>query len=145
MGIISSFLTFLLQDTFLRAKSGYYEYGLWKACVSFVGQSACSDYSDAAITGKLQGARAFMIMVVIASALATISILINLLLPDSNTIKDQATKFAALVAIPLGIIGVALGLSYFSGGNGSLGAAAALGIVAVILNVAGAIVAFTVQ
>ena len=86
-----------------------------------------------------------MILALLTSIIATTIIFMNLLPSVSNPTVAQATRFLAIIALPLGIIGVALGISYYSGGNGSLGAASILGIIALIINVAGGGIAVMIQ
>lgn len=86
-----------------------------------------------------------MILALLTSIIATIIIFMNLFQSSSNPMVAQATRFLAITALPLGIIGVALGISYYSGGDGSLGAAAILGIMALIINVAGGGIAVMIQ
>lgn len=119
--------------------------GLWQNCVSGGGESQCVSIGSCDSDGfdgctKLNGGRAFMILTILASVSVTILILLNLCSETPNPSMVQTTRFGALIVLPLGIIGLALGISAYSGLHGSIGPAGILGIVAIVVNlVAGAV------
>ena len=86
-----------------------------------------------------------MIAAVVASITITIIIAMNLVSGSSNSLKAQATRFGPLLVLTLGIIGVAFGISFSAALDGSLGAAAYLGIVALIANLAGGVTAAQIR
>lgn len=113
--------------------------GLWQQCTSGAGPldgcvSIGSTRSSLTVDGKLNGARAFMILAILASAPITILIFLSSFIESSNPAIAQVTRFGALIVLPIGIIGVALGISFYSGGDGTLGAAGYLAIVSLVLN-----------
>jgi hypothetical protein len=83
----------------------------------------------------------------ILSALSALCILAcGFVVTSSDKILILVAKALPLVTLVAGIIGVAVGISAVStGGPGSLGVAAILGIIAVIINLAGGIVAILIQ
>lgn len=82
-----------------------------------------------------------MILAILTSGVAAVAILMNLMSNASNQMMLLIMKALGIVSLICGVIGVALGISFYSGGNGKLGAGSILGIVALVINLVAAIVA----
>ena len=97
--------------------------------------------------GKYQTGRAFVTLACIFSGLAALCMLACALIStDLSKTLTLLGKILSFITVGVGIIGVAVGISAVStGGEGSLGVAAILGIIAVIINIAGAIVSMLIQ
>jgi hypothetical protein len=85
-------------------------------------------------------ARAFMTIACILSALSVIGLFTNLKdETSSNQMMVTISKVLVVVCFVVGLIGVAVGISFTTyGGGGSLGAAIYLGIIALVVNLTAA-------
>ena len=92
---------------------------------------------------KLTFARSFMTVACIASILSVILLVISLLQgPHARLVFVRVAKVFPIISLVTGIVGIAMGIAFVSPGAGvALGAAAFLAIIAVIVNLVGAIVA----
>ncbi len=132
--------------------------GLWKLCGTTPDEKSCesikcpSEVSElATFCSKILAARAFMTLACILSGITAICSFGSAVTNDNtNRILVLATKGLVFVCLVMGIIGVAVGsnasLNFFGGGGEGapqfkLGAAAIVGIVAIIINFGGAIAA----
>jgi hypothetical protein len=97
------------------------------------------------VCSKILAARAFMTLACIISGITAICSFASAVTNDNtNRILLLATKGLVFVCLVMGIIGVAVGSDAsvnFGGGELKLGAAAIVGIVAIIINFGGAIAA----
>ena len=133
--------------------------GLWRGCITISDTttceslpSSCSNLPSMALDSchKLLGARAFMTITCILAPFSVICILLNLMRnTSSNQMITMISKILPSVCFVFGIIGVALGISFITNDNNEdfvqLGAAGALGILAVIFNFSAAVVATFIQ
>ena len=121
--------------------------GLWKSCASVFGQTVCGDYtcsSDNSSCGKILAARAFVTIACIFSILSAIFLFVSLVTSDKlRSILLLAGKFFAWVCLIAGIIGVAIGvdtLTRYESERVPWGAGSIIGVIAVVVNAAGAVI-----
>jgi len=132
--------------------------GLWQGCVTTPDEKSCesipcpSEQSGAAsLCSKILAARAFMTLACIISGITAVcSFACAVTKDNTNRILLLATKGLVFVCLVTGIIGVAVGSNAslnYGGGEGEfkLGAAAIVGIVAIIINFGGAIAALFIK
>jgi hypothetical protein len=132
--------------------------GLWQRCGTspvpkFCDSIPCpSEESGAAsLCSKILAARAFMTLACIISGITAVcSFACAVTKDNTNRILLLATKGLVFVCLVMGIIGVAVGSNATVNPGGDiikfrLGAAAIVGIVAIIINFGGAIVALFIQ
>ncbi|CAF3393165.1 unnamed protein product [Rotaria socialis] len=126
--------------------------GLWKRCRSTDGHKECHDIECSSSNdmnndcGKRLAARAFVTLACIFSGISTICLLVCAVTGD-NTSKTMllAAKGLVIVCLVMGVIGIGIGIDVHHRNlpiqNLKLGAAAIIGIVAIILNFFAAITA----
>ncbi|CAF1631779.1 unnamed protein product [Adineta ricciae] len=134
--------------------------GLWRVCLTVFGVHTCSDHvsscesikgEHANVCHKMLAARAFMTLACIFSAISATCLFACLLESiNKNTNVITMIKIIPFVCFIMGIIGLALGISYTTVTGPeiismSLGAGAILAIIAVILNLIGAILALIIR
>ena len=129
--------------------------GLWKGCATESGQTECATLScpsavlSDAVCGKILATRALITLACIASAISVVLLLLTTKLSGGqNMMLLLIPKIVAAVTFMIGIIGVALGIYTFKEDTNSLvklGAAAILGIIALIVNLVGVVVAALVR
>ncbi|CAF1415039.1 unnamed protein product, partial [Adineta steineri] len=129
----------------------YHSYGLWREClpgpnVIICGPLRCpGGIYGPDFCGRIFAGRAFMTLACILSGITTISLFICAFTDvGKNRILLLITKASAFVCLIMGIIGVGVGgsiIQILSEGSVkfSLGAASTLGIIAIIINLVGAI------
>jgi hypothetical protein len=137
------------RGTIVDSSGNGFTLGLWQECVSLSGSSVCaafdcsavSQYSASSGCSQYLAARAFMTLACIMSALSAICLVVYIFIGDKiPSIILLATKILVGVSLLTGIIGVGVGINATSSGIGaSVGAAAIVGIVGLILNLAGSI------
>ena len=131
---------------------GGVQLGLWRFCQQQQGQSICIAFDcntdttkDSALCSKMQAARAFVTMACILSAFAAICLFTRVVESlGSNTIVSLISKALPILSLISGIIGVALGISFATSAtlNLKIGGAAIVAIIALIVNLVGAVLAF---
>ncbi|CAF3411066.1 unnamed protein product [Rotaria socialis] len=120
-----------------------YSTGLWQTCYS--GQCSQLDNSSP-IDSKLQAARAFMTLACIVTPFAAGCLMFVIVMNKFESLFLWIGKGLSSVSFIFGLIGMATGISYFNSSSSvSLGAAAGVSIVGVILNFIGAIAAGFIQ
>ncbi len=124
--------------------------GLWRGCQTTPVGSRCSSTPSSCPSGlpplimsichKMMAAKAFMTFACLLSVFSVLCIFSNLTdNTNSNSMMIMACRILPGVCVVSGIIGVALGIAYINDQEVlSIGAAAILGIVAVVLNLGGA-------
>ncbi|CAF4226642.1 unnamed protein product [Adineta steineri] len=132
-------------------------YGLWKICGSGPGVKECVSIKCSAATGdssfcsKILAGRAFMTLACIFSGITTICLFICAFIDGKiSRILSLAAKVLAFVCLMMGIISVGTGgstLKTLSVGDFkfSFGAAFIIGIVAIIINLVGAITSIFIK
>ncbi|CAF1502116.1 unnamed protein product [Adineta steineri] len=132
-------------------------YGLWKICGSGPGVKECISIKCPAATGdssfcsKILAGRAFITLACILSGITTIFLFICAVIDEKiSRILSLAAKVLAFVCVIMGIIGVGTGgstLKTLSVGDFkfSFGAAFIIGIVAIIINLVGAITSIFIK
>ncbi|CAF3595869.1 unnamed protein product [Adineta steineri] len=132
-------------------------YGLWKKCDQGPDGSECEllkcpmKDDDSSVCSRILAGRAFMTLACILSGITTISLFICAFTDvGKNRILLLITKASAFVCLIMGIIGVGVGgsiIQILSEGSVkfSLGAASTLGIIAIIINLVGAIVSLFIK
>ncbi|CAF3740713.1 unnamed protein product [Rotaria sp. Silwood1] len=134
-------------------------YGLWKVCVGAGAKPSCANVDcsmlSSARCSKMKVARAFITIACILSALAALCALICVFLsPELGKPLSIVTKILPFATLIAGIIGVAvdiaLAFDFFSEQIGlwnkkTVGAAGIMMIVALVLNLFGAIAAIFIQ
>lgn len=136
---------FIFISVFRGTIGSLAQIGLWRACVVISGQTDCGSIGCSSTfdsqCGKLLTARAFMTIGCISLFVSTL-LLIICLVQGANASPRLllVDKVVSFVAFGAGIIGVGTGISFVTyGGLYKVGAAAIVGIIAVIFNLAGAI------
>ncbi|CAF1442166.1 unnamed protein product [Adineta steineri] len=131
--------------------------GLWRQCESELnvitcGSLGCPSENDIpGFCGRILASRAFMTLTCILSGFTTISLFICAFTDvGKNRILLLITKALAFVCLIMGIIGVGVGGSIIEilgkvSGKPSLSAASTLGIIAIIINLVGAIVSLFIK
>ncbi|CAF3741629.1 unnamed protein product [Rotaria socialis] len=124
--------------------------GLWQGCISIPGYTQCS-----ALVCLLPGstpcikngaARAFVTLACIFSAVAALCLLASAILTDLSKLLAMMVKIVPFSSLLVGVIGVGVGINLVTYKTVfSIGAAAIVGILALILNLAGTILAFLIQ
>jgi hypothetical protein len=135
-------------------------YGLWQSCESYLGVKTCDNVqcpsdnydNDSGFCSKILASRAFVTLACIMSGIAAICLFsFAVTRENTNGILLLATKGLVFACVIAGIIGVAIGanatlsLSDDIGASLNLGAAAAIGIVAIIINFFGGIAAIFIK
>ncbi|CAF0871796.1 unnamed protein product [Adineta ricciae] len=133
------------------------KFGLWQACLSIIGVTVCSDIKCPEADGntsfcrKVLTGRAFMTLACILSGICAICLIVYAAVSDKvPNIVLIASKVLAFITLIMGIIGVGVGGSISQTlnetfGRYSLGASAIVGIIAVIINLGGAIASLFIQ
>ncbi|CAF1300647.1 unnamed protein product [Rotaria magnacalcarata] len=116
-----------------------YSNGLWQTCSA----GSCTKLDDfLSIDSKLQAARAFMTLACIVTPFAAGCLIFVIVMNKFESLFLWIGKCLSSVSFIFGLIGMATGISYFNSSSVvTLGAAAGVSIVGVILNFIGAIVA----
>ncbi|CAF2161294.1 unnamed protein product [Rotaria magnacalcarata] len=116
-----------------------YSIGLWQACYP----GSCIKLDDfLPIESKLLAARAFMTLACIVTPFAAGCLIFVIVMNKFESLFLWIGKGLSSVSFIFGLIGMATGISSFNSPiGGTLGAAAGVSIVGVILNFIGAIVA----
>lgn len=124
--------------------------GLWRGCQNTADGSLCLSTTSSCPSGlppsilsichKMIAAKAFMTFACLLSVFSVLCIFSNLTdNTNSNSMTIMACRILPGVCVVSGIIGVALGIAYINDQEVlSIGAAAILGIVAIVLNLGGA-------
>ena len=86
-----------------------------------------------------------MILAISASVIMTVFIFLGGLSDNPNPAARQLARFGALTVLPLGIIGAALGISFYSREGITLGAASYLAIVALVINSIAGVIAILIR
>ncbi|CAF1482332.1 unnamed protein product [Adineta steineri] len=132
-------------------------YGLWQYCSTVSGSTTCANINcpsatdDNGYCNRLMASRAFMTIACILSGIAAICLLICAFIDEKiSRILLLAAKVLAFVCVIMGIIGVATGGSaiqvYFQNTNQlNFSTGFALGIVAIVINLVGAIVSLFIK
>ncbi len=133
-------------------------FGLWQLCSTTPDTKSCDSIKcpsevsgDASFCSKILAARAFMTLACIISGITAIWSFACAVTKDNiNRILILGTKGLVFVCLVMGIIGVAVGSNAslnFGGGELELklGAAAIVGIIAIIINFGGAIAALFIK
>ncbi|CAF1661271.1 unnamed protein product [Adineta ricciae] len=158
----ASILGFLEPKHLPKAQFGLAEssIGLWRVCLTVVEVQICyGDVSScesikgelASACHKMLAARSFVTLACIFSAISGICLFACLLESiNKNTNVITMIKIIPIICFIIGIIGLALGISYTTVTGPeiismSLGAGAILAIIAVILNLIGVILALTIR
>ncbi len=124
--------------------------GLWQLCLSLLGRTECGTYtcSDTGSSGtsgcyKVWMAQSFMTVACISSGISLLLLAICLLKGETiSPVLARISKSSPVGSLVTAIIGTAVGISFIvSDTTYSLAVAAILGIVAIIVNLAGVIVA----
>ena len=138
-------------------KSNASKVGLWKGCLSIAGITACYDIEcttaddNRSLCSKALAGRAFMTLACILSGICAICLFVYAVVSDKvPKIMLIASKVLAFITLIMGIIGVGVGGSITqtlneAGAGYSLGASAIVGIIAVIINLGGAIASLFIQ
>ncbi|UJR15553.1 hypothetical protein I4U23_002492 [Adineta vaga] len=131
--------------------------GLWQFCFSIYDDSNCdsvecsSNNGNAGLCSRIVAGRAFMTLACILSGICTICLFICAVLGENvHRLVLVGSEILAFVCVILGIIGVGVGgsISTLLSGNGiqySFGAAAIIGVIAIIINLAGAILTLFIK
>ncbi|UJR11502.1 hypothetical protein I4U23_015683 [Adineta vaga] len=130
-------------------------FGLWQGCVTILNQKTCLAIQCSTTEGftpcaKLYAARAFVTIACLMAAVTVVILLLNARNQDiSNKTLLMGTKALAFFCLLMGIIGVAVGISAYMVGDSrvkpSLGVGAILGIIGIVVNLAGAIVTVLIR
>jgi hypothetical protein len=133
-------------------------YGLWQFCETYQGSKTCDTIQcpgngyDSGFCSKILASRAFVTLACIMSGIAAICLFsFAVTRENTNGILLLATKGLVFACVIAGIIGVAVGANVTvsiddgSGLSFNLGAAAIVGIVAIIINFVGGIAAIFIQ
>ncbi|CAF1247813.1 unnamed protein product [Adineta steineri] len=129
--------------------SGTATVGLWKLCVKIEGTSECVG-DGSKVDDKTMATRAFITICCILAPLSAISIL-SIILVNENLKKRMSllAKVLAIASAISGIIGVGLGISMVVDiikiSNATMGVSCILAIVAVALNLVGAVITFLIK
>lgn len=129
--------------------------GLWKGCGTVYDTLACGNLvclstslggSDSQCA-KMLTARTFVTIACIMSILSVIFLFARLVeSADSNRIVILISKSLPLITLIAGIIGVAVGIAFVTYKDAlKINAAAILGIVALVINLVGAILAAIIR
>ncbi|UJR24608.1 hypothetical protein I4U23_005983 [Adineta vaga] len=134
--------------------------GLWRLCTTAFGPRKCEDQISscslfegevASACHKMLAARVFITLACIFSAISAICLVACAIEAiNKNPMIVMVVKILPIICFVMGIIGLALGISYttFTGSISmkvSLGAGAILVIIAVIINLIGAILALVIR
>ena len=139
-----------------KASEGSFTIGLWKSCVKFNSKTTCANFacvgSHGGICDKIKAARAFMTLACLVSGVAVILLITMIVLNKSiNSLFLLIIKILPIVCLLMGIIGVGLGAdgtrSFGSLGTKklSLGPAAIVGIIGILINLVAAILTFLIK
>ncbi|CAF3412804.1 unnamed protein product [Rotaria socialis] len=102
--------------------------GLWQGCISIPGYTQCSA------------------LVCLLPAVAALCLLASAILTDLSKLLAMMVKIVPFSSLLVGVIGVGVGINFVTYKTVfSIGAAAIVGILALILNLAGTILAFLIQ
>ncbi|CAF3904752.1 unnamed protein product, partial [Rotaria sp. Silwood1] len=138
----------------IKIESDELTFGLWRGCVNALDIKVCNaictpEIEENSVCSKIKAARAFITLACILSGISAICLIVYSLMGDNKPrillLAIQGLVFACLI---MGIIGVAIGISTATNTGPltrDLGAAAIVGIVAVVINVVGAIVALLIR
>ncbi|CAF1189039.1 unnamed protein product [Adineta steineri] len=136
-------------------ESGTSSGGLWKACQKYKGSSKCLN-AGSKVLDKIMATRAFITICCILAPLSFISIL-SIILVNENLRKRMSllAKVLAIASAISGIIGVGLGISRvvdtikFTAAmeveNVKMGVSCILAIIALALNLVGAVITFLIR
>ncbi|CAF1206073.1 unnamed protein product [Adineta steineri] len=136
-------------------ESGTGSAGLWKVCGKLEGIPICASY-PMRVDDKTMATRAFITMCCILAPLSFISIL-SIILVNENLKKHMAllAKVLAIASAISGIIGVGLGISRVADTfkfaaamkveNATMGVSCILAIIALALNLVGAVITFLIK
>ncbi|CAF5086136.1 unnamed protein product, partial [Rotaria magnacalcarata] len=130
--------------------------GLWRACISINGPTKCGNiisdcelYRGQAIQRchKMIAARAFVTIACILSALSAVCIFTYIIIQtETNQILFMISKVLPILSFIAGIIGLAVGIAFITSSDSvKLSSATFVDIVAVAINVIGAILAVLVR
>ena len=130
--------------------------GLWRLCLALGGGKACGDFSctgdgvDQNTCSRIIAARAFVTLACILSGISVLCLIASAVISgDANRIAVLAAKGLVFACLIMGIIGVAVGISgtiaFRTGIKFDIGAAAIIGIIAIIINLVGAIVTLLIK
>ncbi|CAF2953870.1 unnamed protein product, partial [Rotaria sp. Silwood2] len=125
--------------------------GLWRICSSAPNIKTCvaiscpSESDETSFCSKILTARAFVTLACILSGISAICLVVYAIQGDKTPrILLLATKGLVFACLIMGIIGVAVGINATVSGDSLIkldfGAAAIIGIVAIIINFIGAII-----
>jgi hypothetical protein len=134
-----------------------YTLGLWQDCYSNLDGKNCkalpcpTEKDESGFCSKILAARVFITLTCIVSAISALCLFLCTMIKDNtNRILLLAIKGLVFVSLSTGIIGVTRGINGTTTVNPSevkldLGAAAIIGIVAIVINFAGAIVSLFIK
>jgi len=156
---LKKLMVFIFRSRFELGIGGYeYTSGLWQSCETSPDTKSCvsvkcpSEVSGStSVCSKILAARAFMTLACIISGIAAICSFACAVTKDStNRILLLGTKGLVFLCLVMGIIGVAVGINATLNSGldeigFKLGAAAIVGIVAIIINFGGAIAALFIK
>ena len=139
-----------------QVSGGAFTVGLWQTCAQLSETKVCNRLScpsgSGSICGKIHAARAFMTLACIVSAFAVVLLLLMIFAKNSiNNLLLMVSKILPFICLLMGILGVALGTSATTGSQFEdgyqleLGAAAIVGIVALVINFAAGVMAFFIK
>ncbi|CAF0961239.1 unnamed protein product [Rotaria sordida] len=130
------------------------EGGLWQDC-GYIGTWTCvfRGFSCSGLPSPLMGeciklimTRVFIILACLVSAFGATNLLQVARSGGNNPQYIMSSKVCAAVSVLCGILSISLGISWaLYGGVATLGAAAALGIVATVLSLFSTVVAFMIR
>ncbi|CAF1482384.1 unnamed protein product [Adineta steineri] len=134
-----------------------YAYGLWQYCTTYSGSSTCANINCPSATGdndycsRILASRAFMTIACILSGITTICLFICECIDKKiSRILSLAAKVLAFVCVIMGIVGVGTGgsaIRLLSQNTNQLNFSTgfALGVVAIVINLVGAIVSLFIK
>ncbi|CAF1529840.1 unnamed protein product [Rotaria sp. Silwood1] len=152
--VIATSMTDLLGKA--SSESEEFTIGLWRLCISDSDIKTCFDLEcsltseESSTCRKIIAARAFVTLACILSGISIICLIIYTMKRDSTfAMLLLVTKGLVVACLIMGIIGVAVGIDATVNIGGliklDLGAAAAIGIVAIILNFIGTIITLLIK
>ncbi|CAF1463924.1 unnamed protein product [Rotaria sordida] len=133
-----------------------FTYGLWRSCVTVSNMKQCvaitcpSENDEIGFCSKILVARAFVTISCVLSGISAICLLVYTIIGDSAPrVLLLVAKGLVLACLIMGIIGVAVGINAKIDTGSEvklqLGAAAIIGIVAIIINFFGIIATLSIR
>ncbi len=128
--------------------------GLWRTCSTSSNTEKqcysiqCPQTGDdtTGYCSKLLAARAFVTLACIMSGISAVLLFISVATSDNGKqILLMAGRGLAFVCLIMGIIGVAIGINLATGISSNWGAAAIIGIIAIIINFCGAVASILIK